>query len=35
MTNVLKRWVESDAREVKRMGKIADQVISYEDEYAK
>ena len=35
MANVLKRWVESDAREVKRMGKIADQVISYEDEYAK
>ncbi|MCI1892223.1 MAG: preprotein translocase subunit SecA [Schleiferilactobacillus harbinensis] len=34
MANVLKRWVESDAREVKRMGKIADQVISYEDEYA-
>ncbi|MCI1893595.1 MAG: preprotein translocase subunit SecA [Lactobacillus sp.] len=34
MPNVLKKWVESDKREVTRLGKIADQVQSYEDEYA-
>ncbi|BDR57943.1 preprotein translocase subunit SecA [Xylocopilactobacillus apicola] len=31
--NFLRRWVESDKREVNRMGKIADKVIGYEDEY--
>ncbi|GKQ43058.1 protein translocase subunit SecA [Companilactobacillus sp. RD055328] len=35
MANPLRKWVESDKREVNRMGKIADQVIGYEDEYAK
>ncbi|WP_125704023.1 preprotein translocase subunit SecA [Lacticaseibacillus daqingensis] len=34
MANVLKQWVESDKREVNRLGKIADKVQSYEDEYA-
>ncbi len=34
MANVLKSWVESDKREVNRLGKIADQVMAYEDEYA-
>ncbi|KRN28472.1 preprotein translocase, SecA subunit [Lactobacillus selangorensis] len=34
MANLLKTWVESDSREVKRMDKIADKVLSYEDEYA-
>ncbi|WP_203623238.1 preprotein translocase subunit SecA [Lacticaseibacillus sp. 866-1] len=34
MPNVLKSWVESDKREVNRLGKIADQVMAYEDEYA-
>lgn len=34
MANFLKKWIENDAREVKRMGKIADKVESYEDEYA-
>ena len=33
--NFLRRWVESDKREVNRMGKIADKVISYEGEYKK
>lgn len=31
--NFLRRWVESDKREINRMGRIADQVISYEDQY--
>ncbi|WP_195701854.1 preprotein translocase subunit SecA [Companilactobacillus futsaii] len=35
MANPLRRWVESDKREVKRMGKIADKVESYADEYSK
>ncbi|MGR3741517.1 preprotein translocase subunit SecA [Companilactobacillus sp. DQM5] len=35
MANPLRKWVESDKREVKRMGKIADKVISYEEEYKK
>lgn len=35
MANPLKRWVESDKREVTRMGKIADKVMAYEDDYAK
>ncbi|WP_179394351.1 preprotein translocase subunit SecA [Lacticaseibacillus absianus] len=34
MANVLKTWVESDKREVKRLGKIADQVQSFEDDVA-
>ncbi|MFD1431702.1 preprotein translocase subunit SecA [Lacticaseibacillus yichunensis] len=32
--NILKTWVESDKREVNRLGKIADKVQHYEDEYA-
>ncbi|KRN99640.1 preprotein translocase subunit SecA [Companilactobacillus kimchiensis] len=35
MANPLRRWVESDKREVKRMGKIADKVESYADAYSK
>ena len=35
MANPLRRWVESDKREVKRMGKIADKIESYADEYSK
>ncbi|MYV05366.1 preprotein translocase subunit SecA [Furfurilactobacillus milii] len=35
MPNVLKRWVESDARKVTRLGHTADKVMAYEDEYAK
>ncbi|RHW50142.1 preprotein translocase subunit SecA [Bombilactobacillus bombi] len=34
MGNPIKKWVESDKREVKRMGKIADKVTAYADEYA-
>lgn len=34
MPNVLKSWVESDKREVNRLGKIADKVMAYEDDYA-
>lgn len=34
MANILKKWVESDNREVKRMSKIADQVDAYADEMA-
>ena len=34
MANFLKKWIESDKREIKRMNKIADKVESYEDEYA-
>ncbi|WP_413476667.1 preprotein translocase subunit SecA [Latilactobacillus fuchuensis] len=34
MANFLKTWVESDKREVTRMGKIADKVQQYEDEYS-
>ena len=33
MANLLKRWVESDKRELKRLGKIADKVESYADEF--
>ncbi|USS88689.1 preprotein translocase subunit SecA [Fructilactobacillus cliffordii] len=32
-TNVLKQWVESDNRRIKQLGKIADQVSSYSEEY--
>ena len=34
MANVLKKWIENDDHEIKRMNKIADKVESYEDEYA-
>ncbi|KRM95877.1 preprotein translocase subunit SecA [Liquorilactobacillus aquaticus DSM 21051] len=34
MVNVLKKWVESDKREIKRLGKIADKVEAYADEMA-
>ncbi|MBA1434432.1 preprotein translocase subunit SecA [Bombilactobacillus bombi] len=34
MVNPIKKWVESDKREVKRMSKIADKVIAHADEYA-
>lgn len=32
-TNVLKKWVESDKREQKRLSKIADKVSAYAEEY--
>ncbi|WGN88856.1 preprotein translocase subunit SecA [Ligilactobacillus faecis] len=32
MANILKKWVESDKRELKRLGKIADKVESYASE---
>lgn len=35
MANLLKTWVESDKRELKRLGKIADKVESYAAEYEK
>ena len=35
MVNPIKKWVESDKREVKRMGKIANKVEAYRDEYAR
>ncbi|KRK63742.1 preprotein translocase subunit SecA [Companilactobacillus tucceti DSM 20183] len=35
MANPLRKWVESDKREVKKMGKIADKVESYADAYGK
>src|SRR5699024_719947 len=35
MANPLRKWVESDKREVKRMGKIADKIESYADAYSK
>ncbi|ANK59992.1 preprotein translocase subunit SecA [Loigolactobacillus backii] len=34
MANILKNWVESDKREVKRMGKIADKVEALADQMA-
>ncbi|WP_374028610.1 preprotein translocase subunit SecA [Lacticaseibacillus paracasei] len=34
MANILIKWVESDKREIARLGKIADKVQQYEDEYA-
>ena len=34
MANLLKKWVESDDRVVKRLGKIADKVLAYENDYA-
>ena len=35
MANLLKKWVESDKRELKRLSKLADEVGSYADEYEK
>ncbi|MCI1599949.1 MAG: preprotein translocase subunit SecA, partial [Levilactobacillus sp.] len=34
MANILKRWVESDRRTLRRLSKLADQVGAYADEYA-
>ncbi|WP_413627547.1 preprotein translocase subunit SecA [Fructilactobacillus vespulae] len=34
-TNILKKWVESDRRRIKQLGKLADRVSSYSDEYEK
>ncbi|EKK20539.1 preprotein translocase subunit SecA [Fructilactobacillus florum] len=34
-TNVLKKWVESDQRRIKQLGKLADQVSEYSQEYQK
>ncbi|KRL06638.1 preprotein translocase subunit SecA [Liquorilactobacillus hordei] len=34
MANVLRKWVESDNRELKRLGKIADKVEAYADDMA-
>ncbi|MDN5591022.1 MAG: preprotein translocase subunit SecA [Lacticaseibacillus paracasei] len=34
MANILRKWVESDKREIARLGKIDDKVQQYEDEYA-
>ncbi|PWF99417.1 preprotein translocase subunit SecA [Levilactobacillus bambusae] len=34
MANLLKKWVESDKRDLKRLSKLADKVGSYEAEYA-
>ncbi|CAI2638701.1 preprotein translocase subunit SecA [Apilactobacillus apinorum] len=35
MANILKKWVESDKREVKRLSKLADKVESYADDFKK
>ena len=35
MVNILKKWVESDKREIKRLNKIANKVESYADQMAK
>lgn len=35
MANILKKWIESDKREVDRMGKIADKVEAYADPFSK
>ena len=32
MANILRKWVESDKREIARLGKIADKVQQYEDD---
>ncbi|EOA08981.1 preprotein translocase subunit SecA [Pediococcus acidilactici] len=34
MANILKKWVESDAREIKRLGKKADKIDALKDEMA-
>ncbi|UQS85073.1 preprotein translocase subunit SecA [Apilactobacillus apisilvae] len=33
MPNILKKWVESDKHDIKRLSKLADKVDSYADEY--
>ena len=35
MANILKKWVESDRRELRRISDLADKVESYYDEYTK
>ncbi|WP_220730176.1 preprotein translocase subunit SecA [Apilactobacillus zhangqiuensis] len=35
MANILRKWVESDKREVKRLSKLADKVEAYADEISK
>lgn len=35
MANVLKKWVESDRRELRRISRLADKVEAYYDEYEK
>lgn len=34
MANVLRKWIESDRRELRRLDKLADKVEDYADEYA-
>ena len=34
MANILKKWVESDKRELRRLGKIADKVEALADKMA-
>ncbi|WP_395317999.1 preprotein translocase subunit SecA [Fructilactobacillus frigidiflavus] len=34
MANVLKKWVESDKRRIKQLGKIADRVSAYSEQYS-
>ncbi|WP_137596940.1 preprotein translocase subunit SecA [Paucilactobacillus kaifaensis] len=34
MANVLRKWIESDRRELRRLDKLADRVEDYADEYA-
>jgi len=35
MANILKRWVESDKRTIRRLDKLANKVEAYADEYGK
>lgn len=35
MANILKKWVESDRRTLRRLSKLADKVGAYADEYSK
>lgn len=35
MANVLKKWIESDRRELRRIDKIANRVESYADQMSK
>ncbi|WP_105957065.1 preprotein translocase subunit SecA [Apilactobacillus quenuiae] len=35
MPNILKKWVESDKHDIKRLSKLADKVDNYADEYRK
>ncbi|KIS02932.1 preprotein translocase subunit SecA [Paucilactobacillus wasatchensis] len=34
MANILRKWIESDRRELRRLDKLADKVEAYADEYA-